>query len=478
MSKLSLCILDDKIPVEHLSGIEINNTSCIDANIIRHCLTLKKGNGTIDDWGDADLRSFIDAVKDDYIISGFKNHQFFFNYSEDILFSPDIVIFDWDMGDGGQDSSDNLLKLLSTTYCLVAIFTGEDTQGGVSQEIKKPKFEKYNHRCFLIKKYDSDSANALKTEIKKREKDFSFEFGNEFRKASLAALNNILVELGKVTSDELNQYFNIEDENDLRGFIAEKHSALFSLNETKLSFQRGKYKWADSLLHMVRKKFERVLTSLNIPCVDGGTQPQIKEDILERLWSYRLYHKYQDSDKKVRKGDIIHDADGNYYLIINSDCHLPRLWTKNLGFVNVIPLHRVDNSNENLKMILNLTKNGETRDYKQHSFSETMKSFSEGAFCMPFIQVKDNQYETFLFFAKTITSIQVATPPINNDENLKTKIFTYDLFGEYSRICTLSEPFLTPIISNILSTIAGHGCPDYSDATKNLLDKKIKQIFL
>jgi hypothetical protein len=310
-------------------------------------------------------------------------------------------------------------------------------------------------------------------EIEKREKDFSFEFGNEFRKASLSALNDILVELGKVTSDELNHYFNIEDENDLRGFISEKYSSLFCLSRIKLS---NSGKWIDSLLHAVRKKFEKKLSSLNITSLNKSKQVIIDNDILEKLWSYRLYHKYPDTDKCVRKGDIIR-KDSLFYLIVNSDCHLPRLWLKNLGFVNVVPLYLVDNDNDSLKNILDLMQNGKTRDYQQSSFSETMKSFSEGAFCMPFVPT-ENENKTFLFFAKNLTYIQIPKPILNQNEILKKKIFTYDLFEGYTRICTLSEPFLTPIISNILSAIAGHGCPDYSDATKRLLDNNIKKIFV
>lgn len=477
MSKLSLCILDDRIPVEHLTEISINDTSYLDENVLRNCLTLKKEDGSISDWGDENLRNFVDSVKDDdnYVLSGFKNHSFFFNYREDVLFSPDIIVFDWDMGDGGQDSSANLLKLLASTYCLVAIFTGEDTEEGVSQELNKSEFMEYKHRCFLIKKQDDDSVKVLKSNIKAREKDFSFEFGNKFRKASLSALDEILVELGKVTSGELNHYFKIEDENDLEVFISEKYGSLFNINVNSLTVLKG-YKWADSLLHVVRRKFEKALTSLNISSINKENPPAIDKDILEKLWSYRLYHKYPGTDKNVRKGDIV-CKEGKFYLIINSDCHLPHLWAKNLGFINVIPLHLIDTSNDSLKKILNLTEKGSARDYKQNSFSERMKSFPEGAFCMPFVPIKDG-YKTFLFFAKNLTYLQIAKPDLLQGESFKTKIFTYDFFDGYIRTCTLSEPFLTPIISNILSAIAGQGCPDYSNTTKTLIDNKIKQIFI
>ena len=476
MGKLSLCILDDKIPVERLTDIQIDDTSYIDGNILKHCLTLQNEAGEPYDWGDESLRNFVDAIKDDadYSISGFKNHLFFFNHKEDVIFSPDIIVFDWDMGDGGQDSSTNLLKLLSSTYCLVAIFTGEDAEDGVSELLNKPEFKEYQCRCFLIKKQDEDSANSLKNQIKEHEKDFSFEFGNEFRKASLSALNEILVELGIATSNELRYYFNIEDDNDLKGLMSEKYNVLLNSNGNKFNYPKGS-KWAESLLHVVRKKFEKRLSSLNVLNINKEEVNPVDNNIIEKLWSYRLYHKYPDLDKNIRKGDIICNNE-QYYLIINSDCHLPRLWAKNFGFVNVIPLLLVDNTNQKLRDIFDLLNNGISRDYKQNSFSETMSNFSEGAFCMPFVPV-NGIHKTFLFFAKNLTYIQVATPNVVKGESVKSKKFTYDLFTNHTRICTLSEPFLTPIITNVLSAIAGHGCPDYSNATKELLNNKIKQIF-
>jgi hypothetical protein len=96
---------------------------------------------------------------------------------------------------------------------------------------------------------------------------------------------------------------------------------------------------------------------------------------------------------------------------------------------------------------------------------------------MPFVPVK-NETKTFLFFAKNLTYIQITKPILEQNESVKNKKFSYDFFDGYTRICTLSEPFLTPIISNILSAIAGHGCPDYSDTTKTLLDNNIKKIFV
>ena len=474
MSKLSLCILDDKIPVEHLTGIDIDDTSYIDGNVLRHCLTLQDRGGTIYDWGDENLRNFVDSIKDDdYIISGFKSHSFFFNYRETVLFSPDIIVFDWDVSDRGNDSSESLHKLLSSTYCLVAIFTGEDTADGVSSELEKPKFLEYKHRCFLIRKQDEDSANILKSKIIERQKDFSFEFGKEFKKASVTALDDILVDLGKVTSDELNYYFNVENDSDLSGFIAEKYNSLFNLNGVRLPRLNNK-KSVESLIHIVRKKFEKQLSSQSIRIKKSNSSPLINNNILEKLWSYRLYNKYNEIDISVRRGDVIF-KDDKYYFIINSYCNLLRFWNKNLGYINIIPLHLIDKDNDELKNILDITKEGKKVNYNHRSISNKMCDMPDGCFCLPFIPVQ-NEYKSFIFFATTITNIKINAPHVEK-KDLAKKAITYETFSGYSRICTLSEPFLTPLVINILNSLSGNGSPDYSDPTMRLLDTKIKDIF-
>jgi DNA (cytosine-5)-methyltransferase 1 len=50
----------------------------------------------------------------------------------------------------------------------------------------------------------------------------------------------------------------------------------------------------------------------------------------------------------VRRGDIV-KKDGKYYLVISADCDLRRFWHKNLGSINLLPLHHLHNSNAELR---------------------------------------------------------------------------------------------------------------------------------
>lgn len=473
MSKYSLCILDDKIPVAQLKDIVVDDSSIIDQNILYHCLTLGDN-----EWGDTNLRNFVNTIKTDpdFIISGFTNHNFFFNYKQNILFNPDIIVFDWDVGNNGVESSERLHELLSSIYCLVAIFTATDKDHEVTIELSKPQFKEFENRFFIIHKEDADSVEKLKSKVVESKNHFSFEFGSVFRKASMNALDEILVELGITTSNDLAKCLNLEeDENDFRDYISEKYSGLLNISKVKVPKKNYNSKWMDDVSHIVRKKFQRQLSTLDLSLKNKNIPTTVNDKILERLWSYRLYHKFHDSDLNVRKGDIIRKED-DYFFVVNSDCDLNRFWKKNFGLINVIPLLLVENTNEKLKGYLSLTKDGSNRDYKQHSFSETLGEFPQGSFCMPFVPI-DKEYKTFIFFAKELTNINIKKPEVTQSV-LKDKNLTYDNFIGFIRICNLSEPFLTPVIFKILESISGNGTPNYSNAAKTLINNKIQSIFI
>ena len=142
----SLCILDDKIPVQRLTDIEVDETGYIDSNILRHCLKL-------DDWDDPDLKSFVEALQKEksFLLSGFRNHNFFFNYKQNCLFSPDVIVFDWDVGDT-TDSAENLLRLLKETHSFVSIFSGADNDDIIARKLEEGEFKEYENRLSIVSK--------------------------------------------------------------------------------------------------------------------------------------------------------------------------------------------------------------------------------------------------------------------------------------------------------------------------------------
>jgi len=105
MSKYNLCIIDDKIPVDQYKNkVEVNPTNLIDQNIFTNYLKFADE----EKWEDTNLYYLIKSFKEqkvfDFNIYGFKSHSFYLNYINENLFSPDVIIFDWDIGTSDKPS--------------------------------------------------------------------------------------------------------------------------------------------------------------------------------------------------------------------------------------------------------------------------------------------------------------------------------------------------------------------------------------
>lgn len=228
MGKFSLCVLDDKIPVERLG--DINDTGYIDSNLISICLSKLDA----EEWGDADLREFLYEIqgRGEFTVSGFKSYIFFNNYRKENLFSPDIIVFDWDTGDGFPPE-ENLLKLLKSTYCLVAVFTSADTEGEVTSELEKENFKEFKYRLSLIKKNEGNSVQQLKDTIEEKQKHFSFQYGNKLKLETERALSDVLSNIGRLSYEELISLFGVH-------IKSESKSKLYELDFIEIILDRIK----------------------------------------------------------------------------------------------------------------------------------------------------------------------------------------------------------------------------------------------
>lgn len=107
MSKYSVCIIDDKIPSHHYPKF-MDDTKIFNENNIKHLLS----NASI--WEEAELLNLVKDLfgKDQYNLSGFRTHDFFLNHVEGNIYSPDIIIFDWDVDGNSEKAKQNLLEIL------------------------------------------------------------------------------------------------------------------------------------------------------------------------------------------------------------------------------------------------------------------------------------------------------------------------------------------------------------------------------
>ena len=312
MDRYSICVIDDKLPIDQFSNkIQVSDTSLIDNTILSNYILW----GQESSWSDTALfnliKKFEEQVDLKLNITGFKTHSFYLNHIEEYVYSPDAIIFDWDVGTS-ENQEKALMEILSKTYCLITIYTGCDEIEEVCQIIQQEQFKLFESRLLIVDKGEINSADIVIDAIKKRINYFSFYYGKQFRHSINKAINTAFSNIGTLSFNQFIKVFGEMDDSD---------------NQYKISS-------IDFIEIMNDQIKAHLLTS---ETVETLTASEIEpDDILKekKLWHFRMLHKPKDNI--VRKGDIVKNKkEDKYYLIFSSDCHLWKFWSKNLGQLSI-----------------------------------------------------------------------------------------------------------------------------------------------
>lgn len=437
MNKYSICIVDDAIPIANANG-DFDDTRIINSNVFKYLLEPLNKNV----WEEPQLYELISNLyedKDNYEITGFTNHTFLFNYIEDNLFSPDIVIFDWNVGES-KPSEKNLLKLLKIKYCLVAIYTGADSRGEIKSIIDKEDFDKYRERLFIQIKGDEESVDKLKAEIKNKLNLFSFKLNKILKQNILQSTDNILINIGKLS---FNQFVSLFGEN---------NNGQKELSEAD---------FIDIFLEQL--KYELTLNGMGDVELKADNENIDDIEKVRELWHYRMYHK--TNDQIIRKGDVLKKGK-EYFLVLSSDCHLNEFWNKNLGYLMFVKLHKVDESNGDFKKRLNYRPGGNLTGYKLSSLVNP--SSIKFLTILPSL-VHDKKYFDYALNPKELSSISIDAP---DDGNSKQKLLVEHL-DECEKYLSVSEPFMSTLFLFISQNFSGFGLPDFSELLQQSITNNI-----
>lgn len=448
--KASICVLDNaiKFPSDDQSGLKFRAGAIATADILIYSLNKEE-------WQDTNLRNFMENILKDetYIVSAFENHEFFLKYRKKEIFSPDIIVFDWDIpGYTFEDTEQKLYEILTETSAVIAIFTESDKKREISILLEKPNYNKYSHRTFVIDKLSEKSAENLKTRLEERKGHLHLTHGFMLRRNMDIALSQVLSDLGAISYEQFISIFG-------------------SQNGEKSSIPENEY------LEIILEKFKSVL-------LDGASNASITVDheshdetMLRKIYNFRMYQP--QSDDVIRKGDIVKkttDPD-KLFLVFSSDCHMNEFWRKNLGHLALIPIYRISNSV--LKDRLNRFQKDKLDAYKITSVTNSASipaiSVLPGVFC----EEKDGIVEYFdgVLSPKEIESVYIDAPKDKSGRALKNVFVKYsDWENVNAKRIKLVEPFLSGINSYILSQITGWGVPDYSESLQELFAKEIGNI--
>lgn len=443
MEKRNICIIDNDFPAKVYSVLD--KTDIIRSEMLS--LMVEKER-----WDDEALKSLTAELlrMDGWEVSAALHADRFLSASEKQSYAAEIIVFDWDCGGpGGSEQQKRLYEVLDKTYSLLIIYSNvpDLTLESVKRNVGEEKFGKYANRVLqVLKKGEEGSLEAVLDKAKTaNESNFSLKFGADLRRKVHRSLEELLVGFGRFSEKELVAYLGEADgeektlsENELVELIASKLKSSLSSQESKFP-------------------------DLKLPKAD--VDANAKKELLEELWSYRVY--YFPKDNVVRKGDIVRETAGfdKLWLIVTSDCHMRNLANKNLGILTLVPLYKISGSNETLKTKLKAIK-AETRKHATASSMVNVKQFERTAILS---SIKtDTGYCDYMLMPYEATNMDLAGVVSPTLADLQSR--------GYQRCCSVSEPFLTPLINHILTSITSYGAADYPQILRDSINAKFKEI--
>ncbi|MCX6578753.1 MAG: hypothetical protein NT166_01050 [Candidatus Aminicenantes bacterium] len=484
----SICIIDDGIN-QVAAAHNIKKNSLLNS-IVLHKLLSEEA-----DWGkeiplyELFTKLLNEKEGNDYIwnVYAFTHPEFFLNSHEKELLRVEIIIFDWDFSPT-IDQEKKLLEILNKCYSYIYIYSGADKEIEIKKIIDNNVFKCFRKRLEYVDKLnlnkDSTSPTELMTKIRALYKEnFSFKFGSQLRKTTVNALDRILIRLGELHIDDTLQLLGGNGEqisDDLKNMIGEKIKGNLVCDDELCAFLKNSginREISEQLLDLISEKIRNNVISSALEHtrskfpVDNKTNI---DKISQELWAYRLY--YNPSDDIVRKGDIF-EQDNKFFIVVTADCDLARFWHKNYGYINLLPIHEIQNDNEHLKKQITLTREKKKLmdNAKFNSFSASPE-YIKGMLILPFLKCS-NGYKDFSLFPQELMNQKIELKEDGNPTPKKERSLKYAGDFKFNRIATISEPFLTPLIQHIFSTISGYGTPDYPKVVSDLISKNFKKIF-
>ena len=457
---LNISLIDDSIPVN------IPNYSVEDTRAINHS-TIKLLIKNESEWSDSDILGLAKSLMDndnEWSVTAFTSPPIYLNNINNSP-QPDIIIYDWQYATmSAEESGEQLAEILKTSFAIVYIYTGGDHEEEVKERVKRDDLKDFfEKRLYLLMKDDAnDSHKQLIQDTQKIYHDnFAFKFGSQLRKTSKDSIESILVRLGNHQVDFVKSFLGETKsaEHDFKELLAEKITE--NMNDVireELKSQGIDEKVGSSLLGIIKSKFRDEIKSLNFDDFHStGDSGDTDISSLVDLWSYRLY--YYPQDKIVRMGDIVKKGE-EYFLVVTPDCNLARFWKKNYSYLNLIPLWEIEKDVEKFKA--SQIKRATFRETSPNSISSEPNKYVDGCYVLPYLN-DGTEKLNFVIMSKAITNAEIDRPvEYSNDAALD-----YGVASGYERVASISEPFLIPLISNILSAILGAGTPDYPREIKN-----------
>lgn len=432
----TLCFIDDKIPVSQVSDY-FDETGIITGSMISFLLSSEEIK-----WEDVAVKDLCDRLrgqKDKWSVSAFTAPQFYENFINENVFSPEIIIYDWDYNGvpGSPDSEQCLLEILRSSYTMVFIFSEKDNIENIQHVIEGDLFEGFQDRLSVVTKGEEESINSIFEKFESKEKEaFSFNYGHQLVLRSHKAINAILSDISQLSIESFVASFS------------QKSSGTGAYLASNSSF-------VDTIIP--RFRFEMMRNGPETLEFKQTKDPDLIQ--MRKVWSYRLYDKSETIC--VSMGDIVKNTfTGDYFLVISSDCHLNDFWHKNGGSIALVPMFPFES--ENAKEYIKCLEN----DFNPTSIVNSINHIT----VFPSVPTSGDVDTDLVLLPKCIKS-----EVIPRHRDYQRKELTYAVFDGYSKVCSLLDPFKSPMVEFVIDNISGYGCPDFPELLKDDIKNKYKE---
>ena len=432
--KHTICCIDDKIPASNFPEF-LDDTKLLDGQVIKFLL-INKDTG----WEDSVIKELFTLLLSDpdWQVTAFTAPAFYENYNSEVVFSPDVIVYDWDYNGKPGDTEESLLNILRSSYSIVYILSGTDRIEEIYSILSDSRFTKYSNRLSVVPKENDKSVKEILHSFDQKQKSlFTYRYGQDIVRKSNKAINSILSDISLLSVQGLLSTIGARDNQDL---VAS----------------------TEDFLDAMIPRFRKALSCISLDGYRmqfGDEEADINQ--IKEIWRYRLYD--DTSTDLVSQGDIVyHPQNDHYYLVFSSDCHMSDLWKKNGGYVSLIPLMQIGKEETKELIRAVLPKNG---NYSFSSISNSKYAIT----VLPGVPINEESAVDFVAFPKGIISI-----PLIKQNDGQENVLKYKYWPDFKKVVSILDPFKSPLMQYLLDSITGYGCPDFHPKLKEYINNAVK----
>ncbi len=501
LSDKCVWIIDDDIPLGE-AGLDDDDLLLgkrpIDRGTLRVLLDF-------DGWSDGYVRELCEQlVYNAQEVLAFTQPEAAIGYLRDGIAIPDVIVYDLRYERYSHLTQEKVLEyleyILERCVSIVQVYT-KQSLAETNRDLQE-LYNKFSTRLVPSQNKEETNAERLSSVIAERLQDsLSAWMAKEIRKSSLDAIEKVLVKIDDLPLDVA--FKMLAGEKD---FLQEQE--LVELLSTKIS------EALESSIE-VNKVFEQYVTKKGIPhdqvpgvvqevvsllvsrvrehiqsdgslfntigsvsqAVQHGSSnidnEQVKQTVQD-FFAFRIYA--QPNDDLVRTGDIIFFQEDqtvsnspDLYLILTPACDLVKFWKSTRGSITIVKMYPL------------ITGKGIERA-SSYGNSEFKPSGSITAnhppMILPSIPLEKNEWKDYALFAYEIRTIDLKDAELmkagKRNKSVRKPLTYSKLDGKIKRICRISEPFLTGILTELQHALFRFGIPDYPTEELDRLKRLFK----